>query len=191
VAGGKKNARRRGAWIVFQDESGFSQRPSVRRTWAPRGETPVLIHAFNWQKMSICAALAYRGDGRRARLLFQMKPGSYDSEGLVGFLEELKRELRGQKVILVWDGLPAHKSRWMQAYLRGQRSWVREERLPGYAPDLNPVECVWQNVKGRELANLCAENLGAAAGECRRGLGRVKRNEPLLFSFLRHTGLPL
>ena len=191
MADSKKNARRRGAWIVFEDESGFSQQPAVRRTWAPRGETPVLIHAFNWQKMSIGAVLAYRGDGRRARLWFQLKSGSYDSAGLVGFLEELKRELRGQKVILVWDGLPAHKSRLMQAYLRGQRSWVREERLPGYAPELNPVELVWQNVKGRELANLCAENLRAAAGECRRGLGRVKRNEPLLFSFLRHTGLSL
>ena len=150
-----------------------------------------MIHAFNWQKMSICAAVAYRGDGRRARLMFQMKPGSYDSEGLVEFLKEVKQELRGKKVILVWDGLPAHKSRWMQAYLHEQRSWVQEERLPGYAPDLNPVERVWESVKGQELANLCAESLGAAAGECRRGLRRVKRNEPLLFSFLRHTGLAL
>ncbi len=189
MADGKKNARRRGAWVVFQDESGISQRPSVRRTWAPRGETPVLLHAFNWQKMSICAAIAYRWDGRCARLLFQMRPGSYDSDGLIGFLKELKREFAGRRLILVWDGLPAHKSRAMQAYLRGQRSWLREERLPGYAPELNPVELVWENVKGQEMANLCAENLGAAAAQCRKGLRRVKRKELLLFSFLQHTGL--
>ena len=67
LAGGKKNARRRRARIVFQDESGVSQRPSVRRTWAPKGETPVLLHAFNWKKMSIATALAFSWDGKRSR----------------------------------------------------------------------------------------------------------------------------
>ena len=191
LAGSKKNARRRHAWIVFEDESGISERPSIRRTWAPRGQTPVLIHAFNWKKMSLCAALGYRWDGRRARLWFQMKPGTYDGEKLIGFLEELKREFRGQKVILVWDGLPAHKGQPVQAYLRAERGWVREERLPGYAPELNPVESVWENVKGQEMANLCAESLAVAGAECRRGLSRIRRQEPLLFSFLHHTGLSL
>jgi len=53
LAGAKKKARRQKAWIFFQDESGVSQRPLIRRTWAPRGETPILIHAFNWKKMSL------------------------------------------------------------------------------------------------------------------------------------------
>ncbi len=76
LAGSKKNARRRKAWIFFQDESGVSQRPSIRRTWAPKGETPILIHAFNWPKISSCAALGYRWDGRRSRLFFQAREGS-------------------------------------------------------------------------------------------------------------------
>jgi len=143
MAGSKKNARRRKASIFFEDESGVSQRPSVRRTWAPKGETPVLIHAFNWSKMSIAAALGYRWDGRRGRLFFQTRRGSYNSESLIIFLKELRRELRGRKAVLVWDGLPAHKSRRMQAYLRQQRRWLRVEKLPGYAPDLNPVEPLW------------------------------------------------
>jgi hypothetical protein len=66
MAGSKKNARRGKAWILFQDESGVSQRPSVRRTWAPKGETPVLIHAFNWSKMSVCAALGLPAHKSRA-----------------------------------------------------------------------------------------------------------------------------
>jgi len=74
MAGSKKNAKRRKAWILFQDESGISERPSVRRTWAPKGETPVLIHAFNWKKMSISAALAYRWDGKRARQVSRDRP---------------------------------------------------------------------------------------------------------------------
>src|SRR5256886_6534724 len=162
MAGSKKNARRRKAWIFFEDESGVSQRPSVRRTWAPKGETPILIHAFNWSKMSICAALGYRWDGRRSRLFFQTREGNYNSESLLSFLTDLHRELRGRKVVLVWDGLPAHKSRKMKEYLRQQRHWLREERLPGYAPDLNPVETLWGNIKGQELANRCAEDLAEA-----------------------------
>jgi DDE superfamily endonuclease len=116
MAGGKKNARRGKAWILFQDESGVSQRSSVRRTWALKGETPVLIHAFNWSKMSVCAALGYRWDGRRSRLFFQTREGSYNSESLIRFLSDLHRDLGGQKAILIWDGLPAHKSRPMKEY---------------------------------------------------------------------------
>lgn len=77
----------------------------------------------------------------------------------------------------------------MQAYLRAQRVWLTVEPLPGYAPELNPAELVWGNVKGRELANLCADNLDEAEHELRAGLRRVRRSPTLLRAFLRHTGL--
>ena len=189
MAGRKKNARRRKAWIIFQDESGVSQRPPVRRTWAPKGQTPVLIHAFNWKKLSICAALGYRWDGGRSRLWFQTRNGNYDAVSLIAFLEDLKRELHGQKATLVWDGLPAHKSRVMGDYLRRQRAWLTVERLPGYAPDLNPVETLWGNIKGQELANRCAHTLDELDTEIDAGMGRVRRSSHLVFSFLEHAGL--
>ncbi len=189
MARGKKNARRRKAWIFFEDESGVSQLPSVRRTWAPRGETPVLTHAFTWKSLSVCAALGFRWDGRRCRLYFQTRPGSYNSESLISFLEEFKRHLRGHKAILVWDGLPSHRSRLMIDYLRRQRHWLRIERLPGYAPELNPLETLWGNVKGQEMANACAEKLGDVDQAVRSGLDRVRRSRTLPYSFLRHAGL--
>ena len=188
VAGGKKNARRRKAWIIFQDESGISERPPVRRTWAPKGEIPVLIHAFNWKKLSICAALGYRWDGQRCRLWFQTRPGSYNDESLIAFLRDLKKHLRGQKAVLIWDGLPAHKSRQMKQYLESQRSWLQVEMLPGYSPDLNPVEDLWGNVKGQELANRCVDGLADAEVAVTSGMERVRQSE-LPFSFLRHAGL--
>src|SRR5213076_3313363 len=84
LAAGKKNARRRRAWIVFEDESGVSHRPVVRRTWAPRGHPPVLTHtAGNWTRLSIAAALAFRWDGRRPRCYFQTRPGSYNDVALM------------------------------------------------------------------------------------------------------------
>jgi len=189
VAQAKKNARRRRAWIIFQDESGVSQRPPVRRTWAPRGQTPVLIHAFNWKKLSISVALAFRWNGRRTRLFFQTRADSYNTESLIAFLRDLKREFRRRRVILIWDGLPAHRSREMTAFLRTQRSWLSVEGLPGYAPELNPAEQLWGNVKGRELANQCAENLKEVAAALRKGMARVRRRPSLAFSFLKHAGL--
>jgi len=77
--------------------------------------------------------LAYRYDGKRCRLLFQVKPGSYNTDSLIGFLDELRRHFRGRRVILVWDGLPAHRSVEMTDYLRRQAQWLTVERLPGYA----------------------------------------------------------
>jgi putative transposase len=137
------------------------------------------------------AAIAYRFDGQRSRLFFQMKPGSYDTPTLIAFLKDLRREFRGRRVILIWDGLPAHKSLDMQAYVRSQRSWLTVERLPAYAPDLNPVEGLWGNLKGQELANRCVDELGEMVGAVRAGVRRVRRRRTLAFGFLRHTGLSL
>jgi putative transposase len=77
-------------------------------------------------------------------------------------LRNLKKHLRGQKVILIWDGLPAHKSRKMKQYLEGQRSWLQVDTLPGYSSDLNPVEDLWSNIKSQELANRRVAGLGEA-----------------------------
>ena len=147
-----------------------------------------MIHAFNWKKLSISAVLGYRWDGQRCRLWFQTRPGSYNDESLIAFLRELKRYLRGQKAILVWDGLPAHKSRKMKQYLESQSNWLNVEMLPGYSPDLNPVEDLWGNLKGQELANRCVDGLGEAEQSVCHGMRRVRQSE-LPFSFLHHAGL--
>lgn len=148
-----------------------------------------MIHAFNWKKLSIAVALAFRWDGRRSQLFFQTRPGSYNGLHLIAFLEDLKRQVRRRPVALIWDGLPAHKSREMTAHLARQRHWLTVERLPGYAPELNPAELVWGNVKGQELANLCADNLAEVEAALRAGMRRVACQPTLARAFLRHTGL--
>ena len=139
--------------------------------------------------ISVCAALGFRWDGCYYRLFFQIREGSYNSESLIVFLEDLRRHLRGKKAILVWDGLPAHKSKVMKEFLVSQRSWLREERLPGYAPDLNPVETLWGNVKGQEMANKCSQNLDEVVTALDSGMKRVRKSRTLPFSFLDHAGL--
>ncbi len=186
---GKKNAKRWHAWIVFLDESGLSQKPPVRRTWAPRGQTPVLRHAFNWKKLSICSALAFRWDGRRTRLLFSIVADSFTDAKLIHFLAEARKEFRRRRLIVVWDGLPSHRSRRMKQYLDTQRHRLTVVRLPPYAPELNPVEFAWGNIQGKELANLCSDDLGAMVGGVRDGFARVCKNKRLPQSFLQHAGL--
>jgi hypothetical protein len=81
----------------------------------------------------------------------------------------LRRFLGGEKATLLWDGLPAHPSTAMRAWLNTQRSWLVVEWLPAYAPDLNPVEGLWSSLKATELANLTAPTLGEVIAQAQRG----------------------
>jgi len=189
LGGGKKKSKTTRAWIVFLDESGISQKPPVRRTWAPRGKTPVLCHPFNWKKLSVCSTLCFRWDGSRCRLYFRIVSDSYNDMKLTDFLSILHKEFRGNKVILIWDGLPSHRSRLMTAYLEKQQRWLSVVRLPAYAPDLNPVESIWANITGQELANRCTDDLGGMVAGVRKGFTRIQSQRTLPFSFLKHAGL--
>jgi hypothetical protein len=161
----------------------------VRRTWAPRGRPPTLTHPFNWKKASMAAAICYGVRGGGAQLAFHVTAGNYDTDSLIGVLEGLRKFLSGEKATLLWDGLPAHRSAAMGAWLRTQRSWLVVERLPAYAPELNPVEGLWSSLKAIELANLATPTLAEMIDQAYRGIQRIRRTPQLVYSFLRHAGL--
>jgi hypothetical protein len=108
-----------------------------------------LTHPFNWKKASMAAALCYGVRGGGAQLTFHVTAGDYNTDTLIQVLGELRRFLGGEKATLLWDGLPAHRSRAMRAWLVTQRHWLVTERLPAYAPELNPVEGLWSSPQGR------------------------------------------
>jgi transposase len=138
-------------------------------------------------------ALAYRPDGSETALLFQIKQGAYTTESLIDFLTDLHEHFAGAQVTLIWDGLSAHNSRRMKAWLAEpeQRRWLVTEMLPGYAHDLNPIEMVWGNVKQVDLANLCPDTIDEAQAAAETGLNRVGSDYHLCMAFLAHTGLSL
>ncbi len=177
--------------IVVWDERGASLLPVTRRTWAPRGHTPVIRHHFNWKRCSMAAAICYGSVGGGAAVCFHHQLDADNTDTLIQALDQLRSFLGGQKATLLWDGLPAHRSLAMAAWLRGQRSWLVVERLPGYAPDLNPVEALWSNLKGVELANLAADTLAEVTAAAERGIHRIRATHWLPYSFLRHCGLSL
>ena len=139
----------------------------------------------------MAAALCYGSRGGGAAVAFHHQLDAYDTDSLIGALSELRRFLGGQKATLLWDGLPAHRSKAMAAWLRRQRSWLVVEPLPGYAPELNPVEALWSSLKGVELANLAGETLQEVIAAAERGVQRIRDTHHLAYSFLRHSGLSL
>jgi hypothetical protein len=170
----------------------------VRRTWSVRGRTPVLRHRVAWKRASMAAALGYRrspgADGTgamQARLCLHLQQDSYDTDSLIVVLEQLQGFYAGHQVVLLWDGLSSHWSSKMRAHLDQQRAWLQVERLPAYAPELNPVEYLWANLKGAELANFTGDTVGEVADQAHDGIRRVCDSDSLVMGFLAHTGLSL
>jgi transposase len=141
--------------------------------------------------MSMAGVLAYRPDGSRARVLLGTRPGAYDTESLITFVGQLRRHFRGQPVILLWDGLPSHRSKQMQVYIASQKAWLEVVRLPAYAPELNPVEGLWAYLKGTHLANLRASYLEDLEIAAEDGIEAARKSRDLPLGFLRHAGLSL
>jgi hypothetical protein len=138
----------------------------------------------------MAAAPGYRPDATAARLCFHLQQPSYDTDTLIAVLDQLGTFYAGQRVVLIWDGLSSHWSHRMRAYLDSQRDWLWAQRLPAYAPELNPVEYLWANLKDVELANLPTTTLAEVA-DAEQGIQRVCNSEDLVVGFLAHTGLTL
>jgi transposase len=173
VAGAKKKARRQRRQIVFVDESGLSTRPTRVRTWAPRGQTPLLQETFNWKSLSIIGGLAL------LRFYFQVHPGSIKGPQVVQFLRHLQRHLPG-KVLVLWDGAAIHRSALVRDYVAGTRGRIQVARLPAYAPELNPVEYMWGHLKTHEIANLITTQAWELSFEATAALRKMRRRPSII-----------
>lgn len=187
MAAAKKKAARVGATLVFIDESSFSQTPSVRRTWARRGQTPVLTHHWIWKRYSAVGALAFRRK-KKPRALLRLVPGSARSPAIAEFLKHLRRHIRG-KVFVLWDGATTHRAVVVREVALAY-GWELH-RLPAYSPELNPVEGWWGWMKGGPLANFAGDTLGEVGAVVHAGARRIRRRPDLLSAFLAKSGLSL
>ena len=108
------------------------------RTWAPRGQTPVLRVKLTHDHLSAISGITPDG-----RLCMQMQDHAYSSEDVVRFLRLLLRKLTG-KLLVIWDGAPIHRGQAVKAFLRRKAAKrLQLVQLPGYAPELNPDEGIW------------------------------------------------
>lgn len=180
----KAKARAEKRTIVFVDESGLTQKPAAKSTWAPQGETPVLELNFNWKKLSVIGGITIRS------LYFQLHEASVKAPEVIAFLEHLQRHIEG-KLLVVWDGLPAHRSKLVADYLATTKGRVWVERLPGYAPELNPIEYLWGYAKGNDLANFAPKELWELSRAARKAFSRVRKVKRCLRAFWIQSTLDL
>jgi transposase len=160
----------------------LSERPHRKRTWAPQGQTPVLQYHFTWKTLSAVAGITFWN------FYFRLFAGAIRSPQVIEFLKHLLRHLGG-KVLIVWEGLPAHRSRAVWEFVRQQRGRIWLEFLPAYAPELNPTEYIWGHLKQQELANFCPKDLGELGVAAIRALKRMRRRPRLVIAFWQQAEL--
>jgi len=186
-----REARERDAHLLLLDESCFQLTPTVRRTLAPRGRTPILPCWDKRDKVSAISAITLSPQRHLPGLLFWLLPDNENFHGadVVAFLKLVRRSLR--RFTVVWDRNQIHsRSKVVRAYLAEHPEIVAED-FPGYAPELNPDELVWCWTKYGRLSNYAAPSVAALREEVVGELEDLQRHPYRLLDFIDHTGLPL
>ena len=184
LARAKKKSLKERRTLVFVDESGLSERPSVVRTWAPIGQTPQLTFNHAWGKLSVIAGITWW------QFYFRLYRGSIKAAQAVEFLGHLRRQVKG-RLLVIWDGLAVHRSRRVQDYVERSAAQIALARLPAYAPELNPAEYIWGHLKRHALANFCPQDIPHLSQEARRQLRRSQRRTTLVRAFWQQAELSL
>jgi transposase len=123
-------------------------------------------------------------------LYFQLHEDSVKAPEVIAFLKHLQQHIAG-KLLVIWDGLPAHRSKLVADYLASTKGRVWVERLPGYAPELNPIEYLWGYAKGNDLANFAPKELWELSRAARKAFSRVRRVRHCLRAFWIQSELDL
>jgi transposase len=181
----KRQACRERRELVFVDESGFYLLPGVVKTYAPRARTPVLDEWQTRDHLSVMGGITPRG-----KVYTLVRPTSLNGLHTIEFLLHLGR-LAGDRLLVVWDGSPIHRRAEVSAFVAEARGAIVVERLPSYAPDLNPVEWLWRHLKEVELRNLSCRDLEQLHLEFHLALGRVRQKPRLMRSFFEGAELTI
>lgn len=152
------------------------------RTYAPRGQTPELRVPLTRDHLSVISGITEAG-----RLLVRMQDRAYKGKDVVVFLKHIVRCL-ASTVLVIWDGAPIHHDGQVKAFLASEGGAVQLEQLPAYAPELNPDEAVWDQLKYVELRNTTCHDQDELRHELRRAITRLQHKPELIRSFVEHCG---
>jgi transposase len=179
----RARARRRGAKIFFLDEAGIRSDSVLGRTWAPRGRTPEVPTSGRRQAVNAISAVNARGE-----FWFRVYTERLNKEL---FLHFLKAFLRGRRtpVMLVVDAHPAHRARLIAHYVQSLKGRLELHFLPGYAPELNPDEFVWNRLKKQGVSKQPLHPGESLRARVHRDLERIRRAPALVRSFFRAPGV--
>ena len=192
---GSRLAAATGAYVCFEDEAGQALRPPKARTWARRGHTPVVTVSGKGSGRVSVAGLVCLKPGARGHLFYRMRVHrgrkgerrSMSEADYAALIAAAHHQLQAP-LIVIWDNLNTHVSVVMREFTGAHPDWLTVVQLPSYAPDLNPCEGVWANVKNG-LGNLAACSAGQLAKIVRNRLKRIQYRPALINGFLAQTGL--
>jgi transposase len=182
LACAQKKALREGRIIVWVDEAGFYLLAGVVRSYSPRGQTPVLRVWLTRDHLSVISGITTAG-----QLLVTVRAAAFKGGDVVQFLKHLLCQL-GSKLLIIWDGATIHGNQAVQEFLAREAAQIRVEQLPGYAPDLNPDEGVWDHLKHSELRNVTCHNQAELRHELRLAIARLRQKPDLIRGFIKHYG---
>jgi transposase len=177
------------ATFCFYDESGFSERPTVRRTWSKRGVTPVIRSTGSWKNISATGIIATDDKMEKVKALCTFTKGTVYKEDTLRTLQHLLCHIKGS-IALFWDGLAQHRAKMVQEFLHTHKDrFVMVERFPAYAPELNPQEYVWASSKTKDMANFCPEESGDLERQAKKSIKRIQNSPQILRGVLLKSGL--
>ena len=163
--------------------------PTVRRSWAPKGQTPILKCYDRHDRLSAISAITVSPKRRRLGLYFDILDSNVKADDFEAFTEHLLRRV-GRPIILVIDRYSVHRSAARKLLARFPQR-LEIEWLPAYAPDLNPDEQVWNRTKHTDLANFVPDDVRHLGRSVARSLRQTRSDQLLLRSFFKHAKLPL
>lgn len=173
--------------MLLLDETGLMLQPLVRRTWAPEGQTPVMYSWDRHDRLSVIAGLSMSARRQRIGLYFAIHKKNVTAEEAETFVRRVQRSV-GRKLIVVMDRWAVHR-KVAKNLFGDKRFWI--EWLPPYAPDLNPVEYVWNHTKYGDLANYVPDDLGDLEIECEMSINQTRERPELLRSFFHAAELEI
>jgi transposase len=187
----KQDAVKRGATLVFIDETGFMMYPTTRKSFSPRGEPPVNYVTNPHGRISTIAAITFRPTDGHLGWHYAMLDdnNNFRGPGVVAFLRQLATGVSGPMTI-VWDQIIIHSCEAVAEYLTTNAT-IKLEPFPPYAPELNPVDRAWFYIKYDRIPNLTPTTTKQLRRAAETELKRLRRCPALLRSFIRHSKLPL
>ena len=189
LAEGQKGGFKNNVIFGFFDESGFSDRPYVVRTWGLKGQTPVIASRGGWKRLTAAGMIILHAQSRRPGSIAWLMKRAMRKERILSLLIDLKKRWRRRRLILLWDGLPAHKAGIVSKFIHKNESWLTVIRFPAYAPELNPQEYVWSALKRGSLGNECFSSLAGLRKKVYRSLKKRFGNTRFLRGCLKASGL--
>ena len=169
--------------LVFIDQSGFYLLPGVVRTYAPVGQTPIIRAPLTRDHLSAMGGVTPTG-----KLYLMVQERAYRGRDVVRFLKHLLQHIPG-KLLIIWDGAPIHRSQAVKDYLSRGAAWrIHLEQFPGYAPELNPAEGIWNYLKGVELKNLCCQSISHLNYELRKAKERLRHKTDVILGCIKQPG---